>query len=108
MRLLVFRALCIFSCSALVAAAIAAPTRPRGGDRFEDEPQPLVSEHPRTEEEQDRLDAAAKFAAGRTLEQREESAAALRLYERAARLDPQATPILRELVPLAYRLNRRA
>jgi tetratricopeptide (TPR) repeat protein len=107
MRPIIFRALGIFCCSAVAVAAIAAPAKPRG-DRFEDEPQPLVTEHPRTEEEQDRLDAAAKFAAGRTLEQREESAAALRLYERAARLDPRATPILRELVPLAYSLNRRA
>jgi tetratricopeptide (TPR) repeat protein len=86
---------------------LARPTSAVPSDLFEDRPEPLVVKHSRSEEEQDRLDAAALFAAGRTLEQRDESAAALREYERAMRLDPQATPILRELVPLAYSLNRR-
>src|SRR5258707_15274999 len=94
--------------SLVVVASAAAVENPRGGDPLEDRPEPLAASRPRSEEEQDRLDAAAKFAAGRTLEQREQSAAALRLFERAVRLDPQATPVLRELVPLAYSLNRRA
>jgi tetratricopeptide (TPR) repeat protein len=92
----------------VVVASAAAVDKPRGGDPFEDRPEPLLTKHSRSEEEQDRLDAAAKFAAGRTLEQREQSAAALRLFERAVRLDPHATPVLRELVPLAYSLNHRA
>ena len=41
------------------------------------------------------------------MEQRQESAAALRLYERAFRLDPQAVAALEEIVPLAFSLNRR-
>jgi tetratricopeptide (TPR) repeat protein len=94
--------------SLVIVASAAAVEKPRGGGPFEDRPEPLAASHPRSEEEQDRLDAAAKFAAGRTLEQREQLAAALRLFERAVRLDPQATPVLRELVPLAYSLNRRA
>lgn len=85
----------------------AAPEAPRGADPFEDRPEPLVVKHKRTEAEDDRLEAAAKFAAGRTLEQREQFAPALRLYERALRLDPKATTILKNIVPLAYSLNRR-
>jgi tetratricopeptide (TPR) repeat protein len=96
-----------FILAASFVLILARPTSAVPSDPFEDRPEPLVVKHPRSEEEQDRLDAAALFAAGRTLEQRDESAAALREYERAMRLDPQATPILRELVPLAYSLNRR-
>jgi tetratricopeptide (TPR) repeat protein len=75
--------------------------------QFEDRPELLVPLHPRTEAEQDHLDAAAMFATGRTLEARQEFAAALRSLQRAARLDPQSTAALREAVPLAYSLNRR-
>lgn len=85
-----------------------ALTKPRGPDVFEDRPERLVPKQTRSEEEQDRLEAAAMFAAGRTLEQREESAASVKMFERAVRLDPQATAVLRELVPLAYSINRRA
>ena len=113
MRANVFRSLAVVCLAALTAPSYAAPSvaaadKPRGGGPFEDRPEPFVAAHPRTEAEEDRLEAAAKFAAGRTLEQRDESAAALQLYERAVRLDPQATPVLRELVPLAYNLDRRA
>ncbi len=98
----------LFLLLACAVPASAAPAReiPRS-DSFEDRPEPLVVKHSRSEAEQDHLDAAALFAAGRTLEGREELPAALRDYERAIRLDPQATPILRELVPLAYSMNRR-
>jgi tetratricopeptide (TPR) repeat protein len=98
----------LFLLLACALPALAAPARenPRS-DSFEDRPEPLVTKHPRSEAEQDRLDAAAQFAAGRTVEQRDELPAALRDFERAFRLDPQATPILRELVPLAYSMNRR-
>ncbi|HKD38258.1 MAG TPA: tetratricopeptide repeat protein, partial [Pirellulales bacterium] len=75
---------------------------------LDDRPERLVPKQTRSEDDQDRLQAAAMFAAGRTLEQREEAAAALKMFERAARLDPHAAPVLRELVPLAYTINRRA
>ena len=90
-------------------AALRRPqVKRRAGDNpFEDRPEPLVTKHTRTEAEEDRLEAAAKFAAGRALEQREQFTSALRLYQRAFRLDPQATTILRSIVPLAYSLNRR-
>jgi tetratricopeptide (TPR) repeat protein len=61
---------------------------------------------PRTEEEQDRLTALAHFSAGHMLEQRQQLPEALREYERAIRYDSNATPVLRELVPLAFSLDR--
>jgi tetratricopeptide (TPR) repeat protein len=92
----------------LLGISGTAVAKPRSTDALDDRPERLVPKQSRSEEERDRLEAAAMFAAGRTLEQREESAAALKMFERAARLDPQATPVLRELVPLAYSINRRA
>ncbi len=46
------------------------------------------------------------FAAGRIEEQKEHFAEALRLYQRALRCDPEALPIIREIVPLAFNLER--
>ena len=83
-------------------ASDAAPSQPP-----EDHPQPLVPKKPRTEAEENRVQAEALLATARTMEQRQESAAALRLYERAFRLDPQAVAALEEIVPLAFSLNRR-
>ncbi len=90
------------------AASLAAVEKPGRGDSIEDRPEPLAVQRRRSEADEDRLEAAAKFAAGRTLEQREHFAPALRLYERAFRLDPHATLVLREIVPLAYSLNHRS
>jgi tetratricopeptide (TPR) repeat protein len=83
-------------------ASDAAPSQPP-----EDHPQPLVPKKPRTEADENRVQAEALLATARTMEQRQESAAALRLYERAFRLDPQAVAALEEIVPLAFSLNRR-
>src|SRR5687768_11772488 len=62
----------------------------------------LPTTQPPSEIQRDRLEAAAFFAAGRVLEQRQELPAALRRYQRAFRLDPTAEPVLRVLVPLAF------
>jgi tetratricopeptide (TPR) repeat protein len=93
------------------------------GDPLEDPIEPFQPATPRTAEEQDRLDAVALFAAGRMREQagleheqsgddaaRDENySAALRLYERALRHDPDALPILRHIIRLAIeKLNRPA
>src|SRR5262249_25268923 len=66
----------------------------------------LNPKQPRSEDEEDRLAALAHFSAGHMLEQRQQLPEALREYERAIRYDPQATPVLRELVPLAFSLDR--
>ena len=102
-------ATCVAACSAGAAwpASAATATSP-AGDLDEDRPAPFVPLHPRSEADSDRIEAAADFATGRTLEQRGAAARALRQFERAIRLDPRGTPILRELVPLAYAMNRRS
>jgi tetratricopeptide (TPR) repeat protein len=73
---------------------------------LEDVPQPLQPKRARTPNEQDRLEAAALFAAGRTKLQQQDFAGALRLYQRALRFDPAALPILEQIVPLAFQLDR--
>jgi tetratricopeptide (TPR) repeat protein len=93
----------------MVAAeiAFAAPDRPAVGQQFSDDlPEPLQPVRPRTEAEQDHLDALAHFAAGRVAQQREDYAVALRQMQRAARLDPQSAAALRDIVPLAFALER--
>jgi len=50
--------------------------------------------------------AAAFYATGRIMYQREEFSSALQRYQRAWRYDPTAISILREIVPLAFTLKR--
>lgn len=90
----------------LPALAAGQGTKSNAGTQLEDPLAPLVPRRPRTEAEEDRLRAAALFAAGRMLEQKGEKPAALRRYERAARYDADALPILREIIPLAFSLGR--
>src|SRR5690606_18238480 len=92
----------------LPCALGAAPAPLPGPLELEDPIAPLTPVKPRTEAEQDHLDALAHFAAGRVAVQREDHATALREYQRAARLDPDADYVLREIVPLAFELNRPA
>ena len=98
----ILTAVALAPCGPLAAATALSPAQ-----QFEDRPEPLIPAHPRTEADEDRLEAAAMFASGRMLEQRQDLPAALKRYERAVRLDPKAVTILREIVPLAYSLNRR-
>ena len=111
--------LALATCLALSAFAAAAapeiaapPKQPGESDASpahtpEDRPQPLVPKHPSTEADENRVQAAALLATARTMEQRGESAPALRLYQRAYRFDSNAVAALEQIVPLAYSLNRR-
>lgn len=87
------------------AGVAKAPNAERAAD-LEDSPQPLLPKRPRSEAETDRVQALALFAAGRMAEQKQDYPAALRLYQRALRSDPSSLPVLREIVPLAFNLNR--
>ena len=58
--------------------------------------------------EDDRIRALALFAAARVAEQKQDYPRALRNYQRAFRFDPDAVPALREIVPLAFNLDRQA
>jgi len=75
---------------------------------LEDPPQPLIPQRPRTEADQDRLEALSLFAAARTCQQQEQYAQALRLYQRALRCDPEALSLVQAIIPLAIRLKREA
>ena len=86
-------------------AAYSAPTLPAASE-LDDTITPIAEPKPRSESAQDHLDALAHFAAGRMAQQREDNADALREYQRAARLDPNATLVLREISQLAFALER--
>lgn len=83
-----------------VAAVEARP------DELDDVVEPLNPATKRSGREEDRVRALALFAAGRVAEQKQDYPKALRYYERAFRFDPQALAALREIVPLAFNLDR--
>ena len=67
---------------------------------------PLQPKAPRNEAEDERLSALAMYAAGRMHEEKEELPAALRMYQRATRFDPQAQTPLRDAIRMAFSLGR--
>jgi tetratricopeptide (TPR) repeat protein len=75
---------------------------------LDDPTAPFVPTRPRSEQQQNHLEAMSLFAAGRMCEQHEDFAGALKFYQRALRFDPEALPVLRQIVPLAFNLNRTA
>jgi tetratricopeptide (TPR) repeat protein len=75
---------------------------------LDDNPEPFVPRTTRTEKQQNRIEALSLFSLARMHEQNEENAEALRLYQRALRYDPESLPILREIIPLAFSLDRAA
>lgn len=84
----------------------AQPAQPPAGLQLEDPLQPFVPREKRSEAEEDRLQAAALFAAGRMLEQKGDDQGALRRYQRAYRYDGDSVSILREIIPLAFSVGR--
>ncbi len=85
--------------------ASGAPT-PNSAQTLDDPLEIISQRRPRSDQDDDRLAAAAHFAAGRMLEQRRMLPEALRHYERAIRYDSDASPVLRELLPLAFAIDR--
>lgn len=90
---------------ALLATAAAWAAAPMSL-QLDDVPAPLAPKQTRSQADKDRLEALALFAAGRMKEQVQDYAGALRLYQRALRHDPNALPVLEQIVPLAFNLNR--
>lgn len=87
----------------------SAPAKPLLPSQELDDPTaPFVPKTPRSEKQQNHLEAMSLFAAGRMCEQHEDFAGALKFYQRALRFDPEALPVLRQIVPLAFNLNRTA
>ncbi|MEX0675874.1 MAG: tetratricopeptide repeat protein [Pirellulales bacterium] len=74
--------------------------------QLDDPLEPFVPLRPRTGREEDHIRALALFAAARVAEQKQDYDTALRSYQRAYRFDPNALAALREIVPLAFNLDR--
>lgn len=83
-----------------------SPPPPADNTLVDEEPAPLAPQRPRSEQEQDRVEADALFAHGRLLQQKNDLAGALRRYQRAWRRHPDAAFLLKEIVSLALSVNR--
>lgn len=107
------------SCFALVAAAYLAglplqtansaddaTAKHPPSDPFFEPVAPLTPKHVRTEAEVDSITSAALFSHGRMLLQRGHEEEALRKFQRAWRLNPEAASIFDDIIPLAYALHR--
>ncbi len=90
------------------AAPLAAPPADGSSIELSDPVEPLDPLKKRTGREEDRVRALALFAAGRVAEQQQKYPEALRYYQRAFRFDPDASPAVKEIVPLAFSLDRQA
>lgn len=101
---------CIMMASRPGQAWAQQSSRPAGREpaskptAVEDRPQ-FVKPAPRTEEEEDRLEAQALFAAARKKQERQPQEA-LRLCQRAYRRDPGRPAIVQEIIVLADGLKR--
>ena len=95
---------------ALRAAEIAETTspvdRPLQTFDLEGELPPFVAKVPRTEAQQDLVQAAALFADARLNENRGNLSHAMRRYQRTLRYDPDASSAHRSAITLALRLKR--
>ncbi|MDG2381214.1 MAG: hypothetical protein P8N76_06030 [Pirellulaceae bacterium] len=67
--------------------------------------EPFVPRTTRSEADEDRIHSSSLFAEGRLLFRREKYLEALRKYERAHRYSNGSETILKEIVPLAFRLG---
>ncbi len=85
-------------------AAVAPPTRAQGllGDR----PEPYTPVRPQTREQLNHAEALKQYGLGVFHEHAHRLLAAVRAYEEATHLDPEAAPPYRALVPLYLGLDR--
>ena len=75
---------------------------------LDDTLEPFVPRRPRSEADQDQVEALSLFSAARMLQWKGEEAKALRLYQRALWHDPTADVVAESVVSLALGLNRPA
>ena len=73
---------------------------------LDDPLEPLPPDRRRTEADEDRVEALARFSAGRAMERQGQFARALRHYQRALRYDPEAESVVSAVVRLAIQLDR--
>src|SRR3954454_21634793 len=72
----------------------------------EDPPRAFVPAHPRTVEEQRRVEALRYYAAARALEDRRQFNEAIKTLEKALASDPQSTSVLRRLSRIHFAIGR--
>ena len=85
---------------------VLAATSSRAQD-LDDPAEPLVPRRTKTTEDRDRIEALSLFAAGRAEQQQGNAAAALQLYQKALRYEPDSQPIVASLVEVARELDRK-
>jgi len=68
--------------------------------------EPFEPREPRTARQQGRVEAIAWFMTGRLKEERNDTQGALEAYSKAVELDPSAIQVYRQLVPLAFSLEK--
>ena len=73
--------------------------------RLFDPPTPLVPIRQRSDSDYDQMESATRYTLARLFYQRRDYPGALRQYQRSFRLNPGATDILSEIVPLAFELE---
>jgi tetratricopeptide (TPR) repeat protein len=73
---------------------------------LDDPLEPHRPRNPRTLSGQEKLEAYTYYSIARLLEGRQDMAGAMRMYQLALRHDPESLAVYRELIPLAFRLNR--
>jgi tetratricopeptide (TPR) repeat protein len=91
---------------ALLALAAAAAPAVRADGVVGDRPEPFTPARPETREEINRREAVKLYALGALREHENRLLDAVRAYEEAGRLDPDAAAPLKALVPLYLALDR--
>jgi tetratricopeptide (TPR) repeat protein len=97
----------LWLCLSLLPLSVLAAPKPAATE-LEDRPEPIQRKQPQPESVKSRIEALSLFAAGRTEEEKGNLNAALRLYQRGLRFDPEAVPILRRVIDVAQQLDRGA
>ncbi len=95
-------ALILLGC--LAQGSTAAPL-PGLGD-LDDAPEPFVPKTPETEADRYRRQALSYYGAGMMYEQQGSRVEALKHYQRALRFDPNSPAVLRQIVEVAWSLER--
>lgn len=80
--------------------------QPSAPVELDDRAEPFVPLHKPSEHDLNHRESLVLFATGRTEEQRGNLPAALRFYQRALRLDPQALPVVRQIIEVSRNLDR--
>ncbi len=108
MGLLMGSLLLIFCRLGIADESAGKPQAPQRSIELEDPLEPLSPIKGRSGRDDDRIRALAWFTSARVAEQNQDYPRALRSYQRALRFDPDALAALREIVPLAFNLDRQA